>query len=516
MGKIINTSEVDYSSLDREQQGWVYNCLDCCMTDEVHTKLQEKRTPYVDASYNFVRAMQAPAMHMQFRGTLIDVNLKAEIIKRLEARERLFERRVQRIVGAFWRADFNPRSPEQVKELLYNILMTPAEYKWDSATKSRKLSVDKECLEKILKSGAFYPEPIIRHILAIRDLRKKIGTLKTAIDADKRMRTGYNVSGTETGRWSSNESCFMSGTNLQNITDELREVFITDTGWKFAYIDGEQAESRVVAYESGDENYIAACEGGDLHTAVARMLWPDLKWSDEDPKHNKEVAGEKFYEHFSYRDLAKRLGHGTNYYGSPYQMAKHVHVKQEVVEDFQEMYLGRAFPGIAAWHQATATRLQTQGYLDTPMGRRRYFFGRLDDPNTLKEAIAYVPQSTIGEWLNLGLYKLWEEMDLGTQELQCMMQVHDAVLIQYPDISPEHQRKVLKKACQLMEFPIKMRHGSCLIPVDVEGVGWNWRKYKAGYNDNPDSLMGLEQDEQLQRKRQRTPEEATDLLARLL
>lgn len=516
MGKIINTSEIDYDTLDREQQGWVYNCLDCCMTDEIHTVLQEKRTDYVDSSYDFVRSMQAPAMHMAFRGVLIDVNRKAQLIKKLEERERLYEHRVQRIVGAFWRDDFNPRSDVQLKELLYEVMMVKAEHKWDSATKKRKISVDKTCLENILKSGAFYPKPIIKHVLLVRDIRKKIGTLKTGIDEDQRMRIGYNVSGTETGRWSSNENCFGTGTNGQNITDELREVFIADDGWKFAYIDGEQAESRVVAYISGDPGYIAACEGGDLHTDVARMVWPQLDWSNEDEAHNKKVAEQQYWGHWSYRDMAKRLGHGTNYMGSAYQMAKHINVDKKIVEDFQDLYLRQAFPGIAAWHQRTATLLQTRGYLDTPMGRRRYFFGRLDDDSTLKEAIAYVPQSTIGEWLNLGLYKIWEELDLGTNEIQCLMQIHDAVLIQYPDISIEHQRKILDKTCRLMEFPIKTEFGDCLIPVNVEGIGWNWRKYKTESNENPDSLMGLKQDEETKRVRCRSTEAATNLLARLL
>lgn len=514
MGTIINSDNLDIDSLDREQQGWVYNCFDCCITDEVHTALVKKNPTYATSSYDFIRAMQAPAMHMAYRGCLIDVNKRDELIRTLEKRKELFTSRLQRIVAAFWRADFNPNSPEQVKELLYDVMMCKAEYKWDSATKSRKISVDKTCLENIQKSGVFYPLPIINHILAIRDLGKKIGTLKTGIDADNRMRTAYNVSGTETGRWSSNENVFGTGTNLQNITDELREIFIADEGMKMAYIDGEQAESRVVAYLSGDEAYIRACEEGDLHTFVTKMVWPELDWSDGDLEHNKYIAEQNFYSHFSYRDMAKRLGHGTNYYGSPYQMAKHVKVDKDIVVDFQERYFA-AFPGIPAWHQTTATLLQTQGYLETPMGRRRYFMGRLDDDNTLKEAIAYVPQSTIGEWLNLALWKMWKTMDL-TGELQCMMQVHDAILVQYPDISPEHQRAVLERAKSFLEFPITTQHGSFIIPANVEGVGWNWRKYKEGDNDNMDSLMGLYKDEELGRQRTRTTEEATDLLARVL
>jgi len=516
MATIIHTDKIDYNTLDGEEQGWVYNALDCCMTHEVNDALVEKNADYAAASYNFVRAMMGPAMHMSFRGCLIDTNKRGELIRQLEAEKEKYTKRVQRMVAVFWRDDFNPASPDQLKTLLYTVMNVKAEYKWDSATKSRKISTDKNALENIDKGGWFYPRPIVKHVLKIRDLGKKIGVLKTGIDEDGRMRTAYNVSGTETGRWSSKENNFKTGTNLQNITNELREMFIADEGWKMAYLDGEQAESRLVAYESGDENYIAACEGGDLHTYVTRMVWPKLKWGLEtDHEHNREVAEQKFYKHWSYRDMAKRLGHGTNYIGSAYQMAKHIHVEKKIVEDFQDIYLNRAFPGIAQWHQTTATLLQTQGYLDTPFGRRRYFFSRLDSEDTLKEAIAYVPQSTIGEWLNLALWRMWYHMDLhGNGDFQCMMQVHDAVLVHYKDISHKFQQDILAKACAYMEFPIKAKYGTFIIPANVEGVGWNWRKYKEGTNN--DGLLGLKKDEATNRKRTRSTKEATSVLARRL
>ena len=512
MPKIVNTQELDYSSLDREQQGWIYNGLDCCLTDEIHSVLEDRRGEYVKVPYDFVRAMQGPAMAMGTRGIKIDLNLRGELIAKLSRREEEYIDRVKRMVEALGGSyEFNPKSQDQLKWLLYDVLQVEAQYKWNSVTKKRQISVDRNCLEKILGGSSFYARPIVKHVLAIRDLNKKIGTLKSGIDSDGRMRTSYNVSGTETGRWSSNSNPFGTGTNLQNITDELREIFIADGGMKFAYIDGEQAESRVVGYVSGDEKYIAACEGGDLHTDVARMVWPELDWSNEDTGHNRKVAEQKFYRMFSYRDMAKRLGHGTNYKGSPFVMAMHTKIERKLAEEFQERYFD-AFGGIYSWHGATATQLQTKGYLETPLGRRRYFFGRLDSDDTLKEAIAYVPQSTVGEILNLGLYKVWEEFDL-SGEIQCIAQIHDAIMIQYEDKGQEYQRDILGRVCKTMEIPIPTASGPCLIPVSVEGVGWNWRKHGKG-NDNPDSLMEVRKDEQLKRTRQRSIDEATDLLAR--
>ena len=54
--------------------------------------------------------------------------------------------------------------------------------------------------------------------------------------------------------------------------------------------------------------------------------------------------------------------------------------------------------------------LQATGNLITPFGRRRQFWGRLDDEHYARKAIAYLPQSTIGDLLNKGLYRVWSEL----------------------------------------------------------------------------------------------------------
>jgi DNA polymerase I-like protein with 3'-5' exonuclease and polymerase domains len=88
--------------------------------------------------------------------------------------------------------------------------------------------------------------PIVGHLKAMRDLGKKVAMLQTEIDADGRIRTAYNIGGTTTGRLSSSFSEFGTGTNLQNIEESLRSVFIADRGYKLGYFDAEQGESRAV------------------------------------------------------------------------------------------------------------------------------------------------------------------------------------------------------------------------------------------------------------------------------
>ena len=137
-------------------------------------------------------------------------------------------------------------------------------------------------------------------LLELRDLAKIISVLRTPLSPDGRMFCSFNVAGTETNRWNSSKSIYDLGTNLQNITERLRRMFIPDPGYVFLSPDLAQAESRAVAYLSGDEAYIKACESSDLHTLVASMVWHELPWSG-DPKRDREIADRKFYRDYSYR-----------------------------------------------------------------------------------------------------------------------------------------------------------------------------------------------------------------------
>jgi len=73
----------------------------------------------------------------------------------------------------------------------------------------------------------------------MREIQKKIDFLKTGVDPDGRIRTSYNIPGTNTGRFSSSYSEFGTGGNLQNVEESLRSVFIADWGWKFAKFDAK-------------------------------------------------------------------------------------------------------------------------------------------------------------------------------------------------------------------------------------------------------------------------------------
>jgi DNA polymerase I-like protein with 3'-5' exonuclease and polymerase domains len=248
------------------------------------------------------------------------------------------------------------------------------------------------------------------------------------------------------------------------------------------------------------------------------MVWKNMGWSG-DPAQERELAENPYYLQFSFRDMCKRAGHGTNYGLSATSLARHLKIKVAHATRFQLLYYGGvvalesvnrwhkadpkagfdellaygkvygdkikyldvpgAFPGIRKWHDSIANELSNTGTLTTPLGRRRQFWGRLNDATTLRGAIAYVPQSTIGDLLNIGLYRVWNELQ--GEGVQVLGQVHDAILGQVPNDKVD---ELMPKIVKCMTNPMVVQGRELIIPSSVE-VGNTWKNlktWKGGHN----------------------------------
>jgi DNA polymerase-1 len=481
MAVIINTADIQSLDIDTDERALhVYNGLDCTVTREVFDQAYTQLDKETKTIYNFERALQGPIFTIQNRGIRVNTSKRGKAISELNKKKDWLQHVINQIADAVWGKPLNPQSPDQMKKFLYGEEGLNLPTVWKKNDKGQSIpDTSREALEKCAKY--FRALPIVNAILSIRDVNKKLGVLRSAIDDDSRLRASFNIAGTDTGRLSSSSNNFDTGTNLQNITEELRYVFVADEGMKLAYIDLEQAESRVVAYLSGDEAYIEACESGDLHTMVCQMVWPDLEWTG-DLAQDKKVAEQPYYRHFSYRDMAKRGGHGTNYFGKPATMARHLNLETKVMEEFQRRYF-EAFPGIRQWQKDVIRQLQTTSILTTPFARRRCFFGRTSDESTWRKGIAFLPQSTAtADATNFGLYRVWKNVP----EAQLLAQVHDAVLVQYPE---DREDEVLPRILEEFVVTVEVHGRQMTLPAEA-AVGWNWSKYKP--ETNPDGICEWE------------------------
>jgi DNA polymerase-1 len=493
MAQIIQTATFDRATASPSELLWVYNGLDCVLTYEIKQEMMKHLQPESQVIYNFERGLQAPALELMLRGVQVDPLAKMQHIQEFLQKIDKLEHILNQFSEAAWGRTLNPNSPKQVADFFYNHMKLPLVTARNKQTGKVGPDTSRAAMEKL--SMYFYARPFINLILAIKEYKKKVATLRSGVDSDGKMRVSYNVAGTETGRWSSNKNAFGGGMNFQNLTEALRDIFTSDPGKKMCYMDLEQAESRGVAYLSKDEAYIEACEGGDLHTTVCRMVWRKLPWTGV-LKHDKNaIAGQVFYMHFTYRDMAKRGGHGTNYYGQAFTMAKHLKVETGVMEEFQEDYF-QAFPGIPEWHKNIISRVQLEGAITTPLQRKRIFFGRRTDDSTTREAIAFEPQATIGDSLNLGLWRVWKH---GWPQVQILGQVHDAILFQYAE---EIEAEAIASTSELLRVDIPI-HGKVMVIPNEAQVGWNWKHYDP--LSNPDGIKNWNKEHGDDRKRTGNP-----------
>lgn len=317
---IIDTSTLRQNDINSDTE-FVYNGLDCALTLEIFEEISSLYNAPPDI-YSFSRALQAPVLEMMCRGFRVDEYERQAAIRDIRQLISTLERQLQILAFAVWDKELNPRSPKQLLEFFYGRMKLPEI--WTSQKGVRKLSMNMETLEKL--EVYLHARPIIAHILRIRELSKMLSVLETEIDPDFRMRTSYNIGGTESGRFSSSANAFGTGTNIQNLRQDpdwrqddgkykvsLRKIFIADPGMKICGIDLEQAESREIGWQLGvlfdDWTYLDACEAGDLHTKTCQLIWDNLGWTG-DPKADRKLADQNFYRQFSYRDMSKRGGHG--------------------------------------------------------------------------------------------------------------------------------------------------------------------------------------------------------------
>ena len=446
----------------------VYNAYDTMQTMGLKEIFDGGLLPeWSKPGFQYSELMLGPIMTMMRRGVQIDVTRRDGLVKALKARAVKVQANFDYVCEDIWGTTVNHNSTPQLTFLFYVLLAIPEQTK--SKKGETKVATDREVLERIAKDyprGAFFAN----HILRIRDLEKQVEFLTKKLSPSNRFHASFNIAGTETFRLSSSEHPLRIGSNLQNIPKEARTCFVADPGYVLFYSDQQGAEARIVAYLSGDPNYIAAVEGGDSHTMVASMVFgfaPD-----------RELAEREYYRGYSYRDITKKGAHGSNYYGKPFTLAQQMKVETAVAEAFQAQYF-RRFPGISDWHVWTAKQLQTKGYLVTPFNIRRNFWNRRWDDSTLREAIAFIPQHCVGVLMNIGIYRLWERFEgKPGADVQILLNLHDAVLGQ---VRIDKADELLPQVLESLHFPfpitdIKGTTREIVIPFDVE-VGHNWGKH---------------------------------------
>jgi len=405
-------------------------------------------------------------------GVLMDEKARDELIKKTKARIIIIQKELNELVGR----EINPNSSQQVQSLLYDELKFPSIYK-KRADGGQTRTTDEEAIRKLEKR--YSNEPVLGKIIDYRKASKLISTfLDVKIDDDGRMRTSYNPSGTEFSRISSSQNLWGGGMDLQNIpvggsrgVENIRYLFIAGDGNVFVKGDLKQAETMAVAHillRIGDDTLynLYLDKSFDIHRWGASSIFG---------KPENEISN---YE----RKVGKLGNHSGNYMAGPGVLqAKALKDGIEGIDYAMAQRIlqtrHRAIPGLRKWWSDVERKLRQTRTITTCLGRRHIFFGRLDSSETIRSAVAFEPQSDVGDVCNTIFHRLRRKF-ISDGELLCkpILQVHDEVVVECPAGRASYVTNAFRVTSRI-PLPICKDVEPLIIPLEVS-IGKNWRDCK--------------------------------------
>jgi len=434
-----------------------YACADVDMTHRLVAILAaELKEKHLWSLFTKVEMPLVPVLvAMEMAGVRLDAAVLDRMSEELAIRLGELEARIQEVVGYA----FNVNSTQQLSDALFKRLGLPTEGL--RRTKSGHFSTAAAVLERLRGK-----HPVIDLILEQRELAKLKSTYVDALPRlvnphTGRLHTSYNQTGTVTGRLSSSDP------NLQNIPirtvlgRQVRRAFIADPGWKLIAADYSQVELRVMAHVSGDVGLLDAfARGEDIHasTATAILGVPP-----------GEVTPEM-------RRLAKGINFGLSYGQTAYGLAQATGLTQAEAENFIKTYFER-FPRVREYIDCTKALATRRGYVETLLGRRRYFPELQEGsraPHNVRQAVERMAinapiQGTAADIIKIAMIRLHRALQERGLRARMILQVHDELVVEAPD---DERLTVSSLMREVMESAFELK---APLKADLK-MGQNWEE----------------------------------------
>jgi len=379
---------------------------------------------------------------MEMEGIALDPDFLAEMSAELSERLNEIDISVQEAVGE----PFNLNSPQQLSVALFERLqLEPPDRK---KTASGYYSTAAGVLEALRGK-----HPVVDLVLEYRELSKLKSTYLDALPlqvnpATGRVHTSYNQTGSVTGRIASSDP------NLQNIPirtelgRQVRHAFVASPGHVLLGVDYSQVELRIVAHIADDKAMLAAFQAGqDIHAATAAAIY-NVPLDEV----NKDQ-----------RRRAKAINFGLIYGMSAFGLTRYTDLTLAESEDFVQAYF-QQFPGVKIYLDGIRRLAAEQGYVETLMGRRRYFPGLKNQSNynvrnrEEREAINAPIQGTAADIMKLAMLRIPPAMKEAGLSARMLLQVHDEVVLECPQDELEKTARLVRSVMEdayLLKAPLR-------------------------------------------------------------
>ena len=425
----ISMAEVDI------QAAAAYAAADAEVTLRLMPQLQEELERVV--GMKLMDEIELPLItvlaDMEMSGILLDLPFFESMKEELQIRLNEIATQVFQSVGQ----EFNLNSTQQLSEVLFNRLrLEPPDR--GKKTASGHYSTSAAVLENLRGK-----HEVVDWVLEHRELSKLkstyIDALPTAINPETgRVHTSYSQTGAVTGRLSS------SNPNLQNIpirTAEGRRVrngFIAGKGNVLLAVDYSQIELRIVAHMAEDESMLSAFrQGEDIHATTAGAIYSvPLEAVTKDMRRH-----------------AKAINFGLIYGMSAFGLTRSTNLTLAESEQFVEAYF-KQFPGVKRYLDGIRKIAAEQGYVETLLGRRRYF-PMLKNPTNInlknreeREAINAPIQGTAADIMKIAMLKIPDALRKASLNGKMLLQVHDEIVLECPKSELDATARVVKETMQ--------------------------------------------------------------------
>ena len=350
---------------------------------------------------------------------------------------------------------FNIASPKQLQTVLFE----ERKLKPEKKTKTG-YSTDTSVLEEL----AHY-DSVPKMILEFRELSKLqstyVETLPEMTDKNGRIHTDFVQTGTATGRLSCRDP------NLQNIPvrneagRRIRSSFTAPEGKVLISADYAQIELVVLAHLSGDKNMCQAfIEGTDVHKATAALIFGVKP---------EEVTAEM-------RRTAKTINFGVIYGMSAFRLANDLGISRTQAAQFISSY-DQLYAGITNFKAQTILNAETNGYVETILGRRRPIMNinsrnKVEKAGAERMAINTPVQGSAADIVKKAMIEVDSALKEMNNGAKLLLQVHDELILECPD-----EQKTIEETIALvkdkMENAVKL---NVPLRVSIEH-GKNWGEF---------------------------------------
>ena len=450
-----------------------YACKDADATFQLYMKFK----PLVDKSEEFnslYSTILKPATHAMKRleknGGPIDIDQVTYLTEQytIDMEECLDEIMAHEAVHRFERTqgkDFNPNSTYHLRELFFNILSMKVTKKTDTGAPS----TDKEVLANM-------GHPLAEAILDLREKTKLAGTyisnIRNGVDKDGRLRSGFNIHGTTSGRLSSSGNL-----NYQNIprdNKDIKKLFKARPGYKIIQCDLGTAEVYYAAMLSGDQFLQKAfIDKLDFHSYVAKQMF-NL------PCEVNEVK--KLYG--NERQYAKAITFGIMYQAGPAKIAETVNKDAKAGEEISvpqsKQFINKYFSEAKALKRfidSSNSQIENHAFIYSFFGRKRRLpEAKSPNPGVSKHAIRsgvnFLVQSVASDINVLGVIDLidWIEENDYLEAIKPFTVVHDSIV---SEVREDLVDTYIENAKRCIQKDRGLSIPDCPIKVDFE-IGPSW------------------------------------------